>query len=298
MKVALVTGAGGFMGRHMIDYLRARGARVTGSGRSAGLRCDLLDSGAARRLVGRLQPATIYHLAGTTKGLSWDALWAAHVAATVNLLEAVRALPDPSKVTVVISGSSAEYGDPGPRPVRETFEGTPLGPYGSSKLGQTLAALSFGALGLDVRVARIFNAIGAGIPERLAAGSFASQVARIEKGLQPPLIKAGDLSPLRDFVDARDAVAALAAIASRGRAGETYNVGSGRATPVRAVLDGLLALSPAAIRVERAETRSHSAGLRRIHADSGKIRRQTGWAPRFTLEDSLRAALDSWRTAA
>ena len=286
------------MGRHMVERLRARGSRVAASGRSAGLRCDLLDAGAVRRLVARVKPDTIYHLAGTTKGLSWDALWAAHVAATVNVLDAVRALPDPSRVTVVISGSSAEYGDPGPRAVRESFKGAPLGPYGSSKLGQTLAALSYGAFGLDVRVALIFNAIGAGIPERLAPGSFACQVARIEKGRQPPLIKAGDLSPLRDFVDARDAVAALEAIARRGKPGATYNVGSGRATPVRAVLDGLLALSSADIAVERAESRSHSAGLRRIHADIGKIRAHTGWSPRFTLEDSLRAALDSWRAAA
>ena len=110
-------------------------------------------------------------------------------------------------------------------------------------------------------------------------------------------MEVGDLTALRDFIDVDDVAAALEAVGSRGRAGEIYNVGSGRAVPVRRVLDILLSLSRKDIEVRRAKRASHSGGLKRISADVSKLRKASGWSPRVPLEASLARTLDSWRRA-
>lgn len=288
----LITGANGFLGRGLAAELRKGGAAPRLLHRTSGpgvIGCDLLDAGATRAAVRRVSPTVIYHLAGTTKPLPWDDLWDAHVRATLNLLDAVAALPSPPKV--VLCGSAAEYGSGGlPGPVREDAPNLPLSAYGSTKLSQSIAALSYGAYGLDVRVARVFNAIGPGVPERLALGAFARQLADIERGLQPPRLAVGDLAPKRDFVDVRDVASALIAVARRGRAGEIYNVCSGEAVSMRSTLDGLIALT--GLEVELVSTSGRKAsGVPKIFGSHAKLTRESGWRPQISLENSLRDTL-------
>ena len=284
---ALITGGGGLLGRHLKGTLKSSVAATRKI-------CDLNDPAAALRLIARVRPTVVFHLAGTTKPLPWNDLWAAHVGVTLNLLTAVRAAAP--KAVVVMAGSSAEYGDPGPRPAKESQECSPFSAYGASKYSQTLAGLSFGDL--DVRVARVFNAVGAGLPAHLAAGAFARQIARVEKGLQKPVIEVGDLAPQRDFVDVDDIALALKAVAAKGEAGQIYNVGSGQAVPVRRLFDALLSFSKTKIEVRTAKKASHSGALPKIAADVSKTRRALGWTATTTLEESLCRTLDSWRRAA
>lgn len=291
----LVTGASGFLAGPLLELLRGRArvfrlARTQAPGRFA---CDLTDPSAARDAVRRARPDLVYHLAGVTRAPDWNGLWLPHVTATVNLLEALAAAGRPARV--VIAASSAEYGGAGG--ARRAREDSPLHPvtlYGACKLSQTMAALSFNGGRLEVVAARIFNVLGPGTPENLAPGAFARQIALVAAGLQPPEISVGDLRPRRDYVDVRDVAEALVTIARRGRAGECYNVGSGRSVPMSAVLRGLA--DTAGVRVtERVDpARQRRSEVRDLAADMRRIGR-LGWKPRIPFAQSLADTLASWR---
>ncbi len=288
----LVTGAGGFLGPHVAAELRRRrpGARLVLLDRAA---CDLRDAGAARRAVDKAKPSLVFHLAGTTRPLDWTGLWDAHVRATINVLEAVRRVPG---ARVVIPGSSAEYGaGAGRGPVSEDATTEPLTAYGATKLSQTLAALSYRHHGLAVSVARVFNAIGPGIPERLALGAFARQLAAIERCLQPPELKVGNLTPRRDFVDVRDVARALVDLASAPPG--LYNVCSGRSVSIEELLKTLIRLSGLKIVLRADAARRRALDLPRIVGSHRKLTAATGWRPRISLRQSLSDALDWCRRA-
>jgi GDP-4-dehydro-6-deoxy-D-mannose reductase len=221
-------------------------------------------------------------------------MWRAHVTATVNLCEALASRGAP--VRVVVAGSSAEYGAAGGnRRPGEDAPHEPVTQYGSCKLAQTLAALSFARGPVAVIAARIFNVLGPGTPDNLAPGAFARQIARIADGLQTPEVVVGDLSPRRDYVDARDVAAALELLMRRGLSGECYNVGSGRSMPMSSVLRGLA--RAAGVRVaERVDpARRRPSEVRDLAANVRKLK-ALGWAPRIPLARSLADTLESWRT--
>lgn len=284
----LVTGAGGFLAGPLIARLEKSGVRPLRLAPGA----DLSDPAAARAAVAAARPDRVYHLAGTTRATSWDAQWRAHATATANLLEALASRGAP--VRVVIASSSAVYGAAGgARRPSETAPCEPVNAYGSIKYAQELAALSYSRGPVEVVVARLFNVLGPGCPENLAPGAFARQLARVAAGLQPPEIAVGDLSPRRDYLDGRDAAAALETIMRRGAAGEVYNAGTGRAISMRAIFDGLAAAAgvKARPRVDRARLRP--AQVKELAADARKLR-ALGWAPKVPLATSLHDTMAWW----
>jgi GDP-4-dehydro-6-deoxy-D-mannose reductase len=287
MRRILITGARGFLAGPLIARLRGRG-RLFLIGRSAApgiRRYDLSDAEDARALVRAARPDEVYHLAGTTRTSDWDGMWSAHVASTINLLDALAARGAP--VRFVNAGSSAEYGA-AHRP-RENAPQEPVTTYGSCKLAQTLAALSFARGPISVVAARIFNVLGPGTPENLAPGAFASQIAR-----QCSEIMVGDLSPRRDYVDVRDVAAALELLMRRGISGECYNVGTGRSTPMSAVLRGLVKASGLRIAERVDPVRRRPSEVRDLAADARKIR-ALGWTPKIPLARSLADTLADWK---
>lgn len=283
---ALITGGSGFFGRALAAELARRGIRFKSLSRADG---NLEDPGQARRLVLKGRPAVIFHLAGLTGSSDPSRLWAAHVGATLNVLEA--ALDLPVKPRIVIAGSAAEYGAPAVRaPVKEDEEARPLSPYGASKLSQTLAALSFVHRGLEVAVARVFNASGPGAPSHLVPGAFASQIAAAERGAAGSEIRVGNLEPRRDFVDVRDIASALVALGGRRVPSGIYNVCSGAPVAIGEVLDQLLALASVPLKARPAAGRRRG-GPSSIAGSRAKLARAAGWTPRIGLRRSLRDTL-------
>jgi GDP-4-dehydro-6-deoxy-D-mannose reductase len=269
LRAALVTGASGFIGRHLCAALTARGVAVTPFGRIKGDPA----SWSLDRLVETLkrsQPDILFHLAGATTG-DLSTLRSANVELTRRLLAAVAALDN--RLRVVVAGSAAEYG-----PVQtadgellETAACAPMSDYGVSKLEQTTLALTWGQSNGEVVVARIANPVGAGMPETLAVGSFYAQVRALPQ--VGGVLKVGDLASARDFIAVGDTAAQLIALAQiPAAAGHIVNVCSGRPTPVGAFVEALRAISGKdfAVEVDSARVRPGSPAV--LYSSSRRLR--------------------------
>ena len=181
-------------------------------------------------------------------------------------------------------------------PIREETPLRPASPYAVSKVAQGALALLYGpAGGLRVVLTRTFHHTGPGRGEAFAESSFARQIAEIEAGLRPPVLKVGNLEAVRDFADVRDVVRGLldAAREGRGRGGLQRVQRDGR--PVRRLLDLLLAASSARVEVRVDPERLRPSDVPAQVGDPSRLHAATGWEPRIPLERTLGDLLDDWR---
>jgi len=310
---ALITGAGGFVGGHLCAYLLAHtGWELTGTvyprpveaqPQEMRLRlrhADLRDPEGVHALVGEVQPDCIFHLAAqsfvpTSFADPWDTLQT-NVRAQLNLLEAVRR--SGRDVRVLVVGSTEEYGAPKPDelPLTEESALRPSNPYAVSKVAQDFMGLQYHlAYGLPVVRVRPFNHTGPGQAPRFVVPAFASQIARIEAGLQEPVMKVGNLDAARDFTDVRDIVRAYHLAVEQGEPGDVYNLASGQPQSVRGLLEMLLSYSQVDIRVERDPDRYRPVDVPVVYGSAEKFHRRTGWEPQIPFEQTLRDVLAYWR---
>jgi GDP-4-dehydro-6-deoxy-D-mannose reductase len=261
---------------------------------------DLLDRDRVDRLIGELRPQWVFHLAAlSSPAASWDdpgATIATNVGMEANLLRALVRLDPMPRVLVI--GSGDEYGRPSGRNRRldESAPLRPITPYGVSKVAQDLLGLQYHlSHGLPAVRVRPFNHAGPRQDPAFAIASFAQQLARIESGSQPPILKVGNLAARRDFTDVRDMVRGYRLALEKGKPGEVYNLGSGVAPRLRDVLTRLLRLTTARVTVEVDAARSRPAEAAVYVSDAGRFRRLTGWRPEIPIERTLRDTLDYWR---
>jgi GDP-4-dehydro-6-deoxy-D-mannose reductase len=301
MAVWLVTGATGFLGRHVLDALASDVAGrspydaevevvVLGRHRPASwpehrfIEADLNDPDGLRESLRTIAPEFVIHTAGKTPPAGDDELYRANFWSTTHLLGALRAMGKPMRV--VLAGSAAELGpvDAADLPVGEDYAADPVDAYGRSKLLATRSGLAERPP-LQVVAARIFNVIGPGLPPTQAFGAFAARLA--EPGPDPLDLPVGSLTPRRDFIDVRDVARALIALARQGRAGRIFHIGTGSS---RSIVEGLRHLVTASGR--SVVFRDDPALLRRpgpsdSRAAIGRIAAETGWVPRISFEESL-----------
>lgn len=312
----LVTGCTGFAGGHLVDELAERGAgTIFGisrrpaagpppehlAGKLARLYgCDLADRGALEAVLRDVRPDRVFHLAGYARvGRSFqepDAAWDANLTATRNLYEAILRWGGRPRILFVSSGLI--YGDADAEGlIDETRPLRPVSPYAASKAAADLASFQYGCgSALEVVRVRPFNHIGPRQPLGFAVPDFAHQIAAIERGLHPPLLETGDLSARRDLTDVRDMVRAYADVMDGGQPGEVYNVGTGVAHSMGAVLDQLLGLARVRVEVRQDPRLIRAQDTPALRADAGKLRRASDWAPRLALTQTLTDTLDYWRS--
>jgi GDP-4-dehydro-6-deoxy-D-mannose reductase len=311
----LVTGINGFAGGHLAEALGSRSdADLFGIGRhpnwTSELRhladrvrlfsCDLCDRSRLEELVRQIEPEQVFHLAGyANTGRSFkevDQAWAGNLSATRCLYEAVERWGGRPRILFV--GSGLIYGDLGPdqRAHDERSLLQPASPYAASKAAADLASFQYArALGMDIVRARPFNHLGPRQSAQFAVAHFAQQIAAIERGQQAPILETGNLTSLRDLTDVRDTVQGYLLLMDRGRTAEAYNVATGQACSMRAVLDHLLSLAKVRIQIRQQAGLVRTAETSIICGDAAKLRNETGWAPRFSLERTLADTLEYWR---
>jgi GDP-4-dehydro-6-deoxy-D-mannose reductase len=310
----LITGAGGFVGGHLIAYLRQKpdmvlhGTVINESEKRPSLvaicpdlwEVDLRDPEAVRDLLDKVRPDHLYHLAGQAYvPRSFEDPWETletNIRGTLNLLQAIKDLNLPTRVLVV--GSAEIYGAvrPDQLPLTENTVFAPSSPYSVSKIAQDMLALQYTLTHRVFTVrTRPFNHIGPGQNNRFAVPNWASQIAEAEVGKREPVVYVGDLTAARDFTDVRDVVRAYLLALTRGESGSVYNVCSGQTHTMQSILDRLIGLSTVAIEIRVDSERFRPAEIPVLVGDYSRLRTQTGWQPEIPIEQSLRDVLDDWR---
>ena len=241
----LVTGASGFVGRHLLAHLKSRsdsrciGITRTRSNDKGAVVCDLGDKSQVDETIKQLQPSLIFHVAGSFSN-NFETDLQNNVLCTKNILDSV--MEHQPTARIMLMGSAAEYGEikRSENPVAEDHALNPISIYGWSKAAQTqLANLYFKTYGIDIVIARTFNLIGKGMSDKLFVGRIEKQIAALLAG-EKENITVGNLDAERDYIDIEEACALYYEIATKGKSGETYNVGSGTPISMRDLLKRLL----------------------------------------------------------
>ncbi|MBD3272021.1 MAG: NAD-dependent epimerase/dehydratase family protein [Elusimicrobia bacterium] len=263
MRYAVI-GSEGFIGSSVCRILSSRRSTTffkidrimpKKDGACAGrYRIDIRDTGAVASLCKKRNIDVVLNLSGIFNAPHTEDLFEMNSFAPVRLLEALQGY----RSTVVLVGSAAEYGiHKQKNRISEQTSLNPVSDYGVSKACQTFMALRFaGRFKLPkIIIARPFNVVGPGMPEHLFLGSFARQLSRIEKGLQEPVITAGNLTSFRDIIPVDQLALALVEIPWKGRHGHVYNVCSGIPVKIRSVLEDLIKRSTKKITINISQKR-------------------------------------------
>jgi len=282
MKRVLVTGAEGFVGRHLRVELGETFVPFEG---------DVLDAVALAGAV-RGVDAVVHLAAESSVAASWEdgfRSWRVNVDGTVNVLAAVRA--ERPEARVLFASTGEVYGNATRIPTPEDEPVRPVSPYAASKAAAELAC---SVSGLDVVVSRAANNEGPGRDERFAVGSWTRQLARLEAEGGGTLL-VGDLSAERDILDVRDVCKAYRLLLDPSVPAATYNVSSGETVTMARVVELLVGLAGVPVEVERDESRVRQAEVRHLAGDPSRLRAATGWRPEIPLEQTLADTLAAAR---
>jgi GDP-4-dehydro-6-deoxy-D-mannose reductase len=297
---AVVTGARGFVGRHLSEHLVAHGAEVVALDVDDERPVDITDRNAVVRRIAEESPDVVYHLAARSHvGDSWndgEILTAVNVGGTRAVLDACVAA---GVGRVLVVGSAEQYGavDPDAIPIDEHVECRPISPYGRSKADAEGAALdAHRAHGLAVVCTRAFNHTGPGQSPTFLVPGLAVRIAAAERDGHDE-ITLGNGDPVRDFTDVRDVVRAYALLAERGVAGEVYNVCSGHGVRVGDVAAMLVARSTRPLRVISDTELVRPVDVPVLVGNPAKLVAATGWQPEHPLDATLDDVLVAARAA-
>jgi len=290
----LVTGAAGFVGRHLAAELKNAGHETVLSDvrahcpeiRSA----DLRDPEALCNLVCKSKPDACVHLGGIAfVPVGWEnpeLVMHVNLIGTIHLLEAFR-LHAPAARLLVVTSSEVYGRKPADTPLTEDAPFAPSNPYGVAKAGADLTALLYAKrYGMPVMTARPDNHTGPGQSPQFVATAFAQQLLDIRKGKAASCIKVGNLDSIRNFTDARDVARAYRLIIEKGHAGCAYNIASGNMAKIRSILEMLCEIAEVQPDIIVDPDRFRPADALPA-LDTARLREHTGWSPKTPLRTTL-----------
>jgi GDP-4-dehydro-6-deoxy-D-mannose reductase len=286
MKV-VVTGASGFVGRHLTRALAAAGHDVVTDTDAHRAALDLVDRGVADTLVRDADPDAVVHLAARAgpRDDPWRALLRNNELSALRVLDAVKQHAPHARV--LVASSSAVYGAvPRDRnPVRETEPLRPVTMYGASKAGTEAIAFAFAASGLRVTVCRPFNTIGPGGDKRSALAQWTRRLLELESAGGHDVFRCGPLNTFRDLTDVRDMARGYVSLVEHHVSEPVVNLCSGRAVEGTHVLDLLCAAIGVRPQVIAAQARADDIMFQ--SGDNSRIAAATGWGPSIELEQTV-----------
>jgi GDP-4-dehydro-6-deoxy-D-mannose reductase len=295
---AAVTGSSGFVGSHLVPYLRSRGDDVVTIDRTGSPPVDVTDAAQVREVLHATRPDAVYHLAALSHvGRSWDAPETVFRVNALGALNVLRACADAGVGRVLVAGSADEYGAVGAEdlPLTEEAPIRPITPYGASKAAADILALqAFLGDGLGTLRVRAFNHTGPGQSASMLVPGLAGRIADAERATGSK-VSVGRLDVVRDLCDVRDVVRAYRLLIERGTPGEAYNVCAGRNVSVRDVAETMLSMSEAPLELVVDPELVRPVDVPRLVGSPARLRGATGWEAEIPLDRTLRDVLDAAR---
>lgn len=310
MKKALIIGGAGFVGNYLANELmrnHAMSVYVTKLSHEElkidGVQIynlDILDRDEVVNLLYLVRPDYIFHLAAQSSvSVAWNnpsLTIDVNIKGSINVMDATRELF--YKPNILMIGSGEEYGHIKKEevPIKEENRLRPGNIYAATKACQNmLSSIYAQAYNMNIMMVRAFNHIGPCQSPIFVVSDFCRQIAEIEKGKKEPVMYVGNLAAKRDFTDVRDVVRAYALLVQEGKAGETYNVGSGHAYAISEILDMIISLSTTDIKIEIDSNKIRPVDVPIIEADITKVNHDTGWWPLIPIQQTIQDTLDYWR---
>lgn len=297
----IVTGAGGFVGRHLVPALRERGHEVRTADVAAAadvdVALDVSDAAAVAAQVREHAPDGVVHLAAIASppaaARAPELTFRVNFLGTQAVLEAVRTHAPRARTLLVCSADAYGSAAPDAPPFSEASPLVPRSPYARSKAAAEMLGRAHAEAGLDVVCTRSFNHTGPGQGDAFVLSSFARQAAEIAAGVSEPELRVGNLDSVRDFLDVEDVVRAYVGLLEPKVQSGVYNVASGRPVRIGDALDTILRLAGVAPRVEIDPERFRPTD--RAVGDATRLRDAIGWEPAVPLEDTLARVVAYWR---
>lgn len=316
----LVTGAGGMVGSHMVEFFNRRGDAVIGTYYKPTvdlnelpsdipmLECDIRYPSNIEKIITKYKPQQIYHLAAQSYPVvSWDKPYETietNINGTVAVFEAIKKvreiheqLYDP---VVVVACSSAEYGETlneliTGEYVKESAELKPLHPYGVSKVGQDLIAFQY-YMNDNIRSvrARIFNSTGTRKVNDVTSDFIRRAVKSATEGSYK--LRVGNLETKRAIMDQKDLIHALVLLVEKGRPGEVYNISSEKIYQMRDIVVMIEAHMGHKFEIEVDERLIRPTDEKVIAGDITKLKKDTGWHQEIPMEQTVKEMIEYWKT--
>ncbi len=303
----LITGSSGFLANYLVrqiqqeqdcDIFGISDVDIAVPGITQFAPVDIRDREQVFQRIKEIKPDLVYHLAAITNvGFSWNnqrLTYEVNLIGSLNLLEGLYEQGF-EKTRVILMSSAEVYGN-NDQLLNESTDVKIDNPYSLSKYAmEKLADILTESRGMDIIKIRPFNFAGPGQDRKFVIADFANQIARIEQGVQAPLIEVGNLSAMRDFSDVRDIARYLAHIADAGSPGLQVNLCSGQTVSIQQILDMLLKLSKSDIEVRIDPTRFRPIDTPVLNGDNSLIKNRYNLVPQYSLRDTLQDTLDYWR---
>ena len=312
MKKVLVTGAGGFVGSHLIRVLLAQkryeifAAVYKSTSDIAALlpedhivEGDLTDAHFTDKLIKQTTPEIVFHLAALSVVHGSDkqatTVMNANTTLQYNLLEAIKNYAPKARFLAICSAN--EYGlvADTTKPINEQTPLRPLNPYAVSKVTQEMLSLQYHlAYGLDVVILRPFNHTGPGQTIDFVIPALAKQFVEIAKGKRSPTIEVGNVDNTRDYTDVSDMVEAYVLASEKGKSGEIYNIGTGRGVTVGELITMFKKITKLDPKIVVKDEIVRLADVPVLICDATKFRNDTKWSPKVPLEKTLQQVYTYW----